>query len=390
MTTAFDPPLLGRVLGEYVGDMPGPLLLVTAGLHGNEPGGVHAARRVLAALREAAPPFRGRLVALAGNLEALRRGSRFLERDLNRAWWEDDLARLRRKDAPRYTGELGELQELLAVLDELLEGRDGGGDVVLLDLHSTSAAGAPFAITADTIQNRAVAFALGIPVILGLEELVEGTLLSFVGGKGHVAVVVEGGQNDAERTVEHLEAAVWRAMVAAGNLGPGDLTGIPQAEGRRTMEEVRGLPRAVAVCHRHGTLPEDEFRMEPGFTNFQRVRRGQVLAHSGRGPVVPVTSPLDGMLLLPRYQGQGDDGFFVGREIRPLWLVVSAGLRRLRVHRLLPWLPGVRRDPTNPQLLRADLRLARWYTRQLFHLLGFRYRRRQGNDLVFVRRPDVF
>ena len=70
---------LERELGRVDGSRPGPVVLITAGLHGNEPAGVRAAREVLGEL--AGAECAGRVLALAGNLRALRDGKRHGGRD---------------------------------------------------------------------------------------------------------------------------------------------------------------------------------------------------------------------------------------------------------------------------------------------------------------------
>ena len=52
--------------------------------------------------------------------------------------------------------------------------------VQLLDMHSFSADGSPFVILGDTLRNRRLAFPLRTPIVLGLEETIEGTLLSYL------------------------------------------------------------------------------------------------------------------------------------------------------------------------------------------------------------------
>lgn len=123
--------------------------------------------------------------------------------------------------------------------------------------------------------------------------------------------------------------------------------------------------------------------MEPGFANFQRVKQGELLARDHRGEI---TARESGMVLLPLYQALGDDGFFLGREVRPFWLKLSAILRRLRVGEYVHWLPGVRRDPGNDMHLLVNTQIARILPLQIFHLLGFRKRRWSKNNLVVSRR----
>ena len=97
-----------REIGRYDSGAPelGPTLLVVAGVHGNEPAGVTAAERVLAALRERDLGLKGRLVALRGNLGALAAGRRFLGRDLNRGWSAASIeaTRARPRDARDLVG----------------------------------------------------------------------------------------------------------------------------------------------------------------------------------------------------------------------------------------------------------------------------------------------
>jgi succinylglutamate desuccinylase len=78
-------------------------------MHGNEPAGVRALERVAARLAEGRGPLRGRLAALVGNLAALERAERFVDRDLNRGW-------LTVPQAGRVAEDL-EQQELKAALD---------------------------------------------------------------------------------------------------------------------------------------------------------------------------------------------------------------------------------------------------------------------------------
>jgi succinylglutamate desuccinylase len=183
--------------------------------------------------------------------------------------------------------------------------------VHFLDLHSTSAPGVPFAMIPDEPGSRDLALALPLPVILGLLELVDSTLLVYMRRLGHVTLGIEAGQNDDERSVDHHEAALWLALVQTGILAASQVADLPRH--RALLEAARGdLPHLMAVEHRHAIRELDAFRMVPGYTNVQRVRAGDILAHDRQGPV---RAARDGILMLPLYQAQGDDGFFFGREV---------------------------------------------------------------------------
>jgi hypothetical protein len=64
-------------------------------------------------------------------------------------------------------------------------------------------------------------------------------------------------------------------------------------------------------------------------------------------------------------------------------------LRRLRLDRIVHWLPGVRRDRDDHHTILVDARVARWLVTELFHLLGFRKERQRGVWLAFTRRSSL-
>ncbi len=379
-------PAPDRILGEWwpmpdAVDAPGPTLVIIAGVHGNEPAGVHAARRVLAALAETRPPFAGRLVAVAGNRQALASGKRFIDRDLNRNWSAAQLAAARERVAAGTAGaEDREQVELAAALDPVL--REAKGRVYIVDCHSTSSHSAPFMLFADTLVNREFAAAFPLPLVLGLEEQIDGALFDHYHGRGVVTLGVEGGQHASAEAVDNVEAVIWLALRHAGCLPA--MTEDEAERHHAHLRRARGsVPWIVEVRYRHGIRGDDGFRMRPGYVNFQSVHSSEHLADDRRGAV---RAPEDGHILMPLYQGQGEDGFFMTRPVKPIWLAVSARLRRRRLGWAVKLLPGVSRDPEHRGTLRIDTRVARLYPMDIFHLLGYRRVRREGRVIYVTRR----
>ena len=146
-TTQTEPP--DRILGQYGSGTTGPLLIVIAGIHGNEHAGIVAVERVLSTLAREQTPIRGRVVAIVGNRTALARGVRFVDRDLNRLWCQDQVDGLVNVGTD-YVEEK-EQQELIEAMDD--QTRDHRGPIVLIDLHSTSA-------DASWLNNRRTIFVL--------------------------------------------------------------------------------------------------------------------------------------------------------------------------------------------------------------------------------------
>lgn len=369
-----------RVLGRHCSGLAGPTVVVTGGVHGNEPAGCEALLRVLARLQRERVTLRGELWGVAGNLRALAAGRRYLDRDLNRRWIREDIARIV-NTGPEEALEDREQLELLELLAPLLA--RARAPIVFFDLHSTSGPAAPFTCMADVLRNRGVALALALPVVLGLEEVLDGSLLGYLCDLGHIGVAVEGGQHDDPETIDCHESAVWIMLVAAGALTAAQVPGLA-AHRERLASRARGQPAVSEIRHRHIVRPEHEpFVMLPGFENFQPLARGQLVAHDARGPVF---APVAGRMMLPRYQGLGDDGYFVAAPVSPLALHVSAALRRLQLDRLVPLLPGIRRHPERADHFIADPQVARTRVVEVFHLLGYRHVRTLGAELVFTRR----
>lgn len=377
------PPLLERVIGSYDSGRKGPTVVVTAGLHGNEPAGTQALGRVFAKLEERRLPLRGKLLGLGGNLAALALDRRFVDRDLNRGWTHPKIRDLLGRDAGTDDSEDREQRELMNRFLGVFAGAKE--PVIFLDVHSTSAGGAPFCAMSDTLRNRKIAFALPVPVILGLEETLAGTMLSYLDGLGHVSVVFEGGQNQDPETIENDEAAIWITLVAAGALDASEIPGYAQHV-ERIASKTRPIPHVVEICHRHHIHAGDEYVMRPGYVNFTPIAKGEVLAHDRHGEV---KSAFDALILMPLYQKQGDDGYFVVRPVKKFWLELSRWFRTLRVDALLPLLPGVKTHASNKDTLIVDPRIARYLVLEVFHLCGFRRSGEAGGNLLFSRRrPD--
>lgn len=369
-----------RIVGVYEGDRPGRTVIVVGGMHGNEPAGLQAVRTVLAELRRRGVDMAGKLVGVAGNLQAIAADQRYLERDLNRGWTPETCVRVakpRQGESPEDAEQRG-LLEVFGPLEA-----ESPHPLVFLDLHSTSGPAAPFSIIPDVARNRALALVLPIPTVLGLEEILEGVMFGYLVDRGHMGVAVEGGQHGDPATAALLEAVIWLTLVEVGNLDPRDVPGGMRAQRERLRRPAAALPPAVRIMHRHGTSEGDGFQMEPGFDNFSPVRRGQRLARDHEGPI---HATFDGIVMLPRYQGQGNDGFFLATKVTRRWLVVSAAARMGRVERLLALWPGLHWDASEPNRLRYGGTKPSAAMLRTLRLLGYHGVRAKPPELEFFRR----
>ncbi|MCB9617748.1 MAG: succinylglutamate desuccinylase/aspartoacylase family protein [Sandaracinus sp.] len=349
----------------------GPTLVITGAIHGNEPAGLIAAERFVRAL----PRLRGRVLVVEGNRGARALGRRFVVRDLNRLWSEASVAqKLDDPDAEHEDREQAELARLFAKLET-----EHGGPLVFVDLHTTSGDSPAFVCAADTLANRELARSVPLPLVLGLEETIEGTMLGWLVGRGHVGIAIEGGRHDDPAAIGAHEAAL---VCVLHRLGMAEFDAVRRREAHQTL--ARDVPSVVEIRHRHVVREGDGFVMRPGFTSFDPVARGQTLAEDHEGPIV---ADEDALVLMPRYQAQGDDGFFLARPVRPFWLGVSSAARTMKVDRVLRFLPGIARDDEGALVTT---------TRQpppgvvgVMHLCGFRRVRPHGEGLRFERRREA-
>ena len=305
-----------RIIGRYDGDLPGPLFLVFSGMHGNEMAGVRALETLFEML-EKEPlvnpgfVFHGVLIGLRGNLRAIREGKRFIQKDLNRQWTPENVARVRRHAPETLTAEDLELRELADLIEKAIA-TIRPTRIVFLDLHTTSAEGGIFAIATKDPESVRIGIAMHAPVITGLLQGISGTLLHYFTpertGMPTVGIGFEGGQHNDPLSVNRSIAATINCMRSIGCVRAED---VENRHDDLLIAYSSGLPKVVDLVEVHRVRPEDRFQMLPGFHNFQAVKKGQLLAHDRQGPIYAIA---DGRLLMPLYQPQGEEGFFLVRD----------------------------------------------------------------------------
>jgi predicted deacylase len=298
-----------RIIGDYSQRQAGPNLLILGGIHGNEPAGVYALERVFHRLEALEPPFRGRFVGLKGNVPALTQQRRFIDRDLNRLWSESEIARIQQLAPKDRNAEEKQLIELLEIIESVLNGQ-GEADI-LIDLHTTSAPGGLFSLVNGPEPNRVLASSLHAPVIFGMTTELSSTTNVFIEDRGYHGIAFESGQHDDPASVDKHEAAIWLLLEKAGCVDPENIPEFEQYH-RLLITASRALPHYMEVVHRHPIVEKDHFYMHPGFTNFHKVYKGEPIARDQAGDII---CPESGMMLMPLYQPQGEDGFYVIRSI---------------------------------------------------------------------------
>ncbi|WP_407177799.1 succinylglutamate desuccinylase/aspartoacylase family protein [Bradyrhizobium sp. STM 3562] len=301
---------------SFAGAQPGPHLLITALVHGNEPAGAVALDRLLS---QAVSPSRGRLTLAFANVDAYARfdpsaprASRWVEEDMNRIWSPDIL------DAPPRSADVARA----VALRPFVEQAD-----YLLDLHTTQHPNEPLVLAGPHQRSRELARKVGLADLVVVDRgHAQGPRMRDCGGFGDphsakTALLIECGQHWAASSGEVAYAACIRMLqrldMMPQALAPQALT--PQVLAPQTFEAPtvslpdgpsRFIEITMPVTIKHAfvfALPLRGGEIIP--------RAGTVIGYDGGEPVV--TPHDDCFVLMPSQR---------------LW----AGLTAVRLGRLIP------------------------------------------------------
>lgn len=290
---------ISRIIGKYVGKEDGPLFLVTAGVHGNEPSGVLALQKIFRELENSNIPIKGTFLGLSGNKKALQQGKRFIDEDLNRTWTKENL-----KNDPE-TSEQAEMHEIIDLLKDYSEKKYP--ERYFLDCHTTSSDSLPYISVQEVGKNDAFAHKFPLHIVRGFSDIVNGSIDKYFSEQGFTGFTFEGGQHVAQTTQANQEAMIWLALKEVNQLDLNSLSCYPDC-----VDSIEGRQKTFKIIYRHGLENDDKFKMEPGFKNFEKIKKNELLAiQNGK----EIRSEWDATIFMPLYQSQGNDGFFVIKEV---------------------------------------------------------------------------
>ncbi len=350
------------------------------GIHGNEPAGIHAVDQIAEVLSDD-EQINGSVYAITGNIEAVKLGVRFLDTDLNRLWERFDTNKdFSIQHSENRPAEYLESLEIKQTVDQIVKKHSGtASEFVFIDLHTTSSQSCAFILLNDTLPNRQLARNFPVPQILGIEENIQGTLLSYINNLGYKAIGFEAGAHQAEVSVIRTQAFLWLVL---NRLGIHEMSDEQIRRNEKLLQTENGVPDTYYEIIHHKFVDDPlKFEMIEGFQNFDKIEKDVSLAYE-HGKLIK--APKSGRIFMPLYQNEGDDGFLIIREVSPFWLKLSAYLRKSFFHGLLKYLPGV--TAVNEHSFEVNLNVARFLVKDIFHLLGYRVTRKDENTLICYRR----
>ena len=367
-----------RILGHIKGTNTGPTIVFIGGIHGNEPAGVIALQQIFEMFEGRQDSLCGEFIGIAGNLKALKKEVRFIDEDLNRIWLPEQLESLEEANK-NLNAEEEEMAELNSLIDQIIS--NSYPPFYFIDLHTTSGKTEPFIVMNDSLLNRSFTKKYPLPVILGIEEYLTGALLSRINEMGYVAFGFESGQHQDEIAVINSKNFIEYTLGLVG-FNPVNKIVLNRIKGK--LEEYSEAPqRFYEIYYQHLIQKGSLFKMLPGFVNFQFVPKGISIAMNGDGLI---TTDKRRQLFMPLYQDKGYEGFYFIRSIPFVYLELSRYLRKLKVDGWISRLPGVKWASPKKETLVLDRRIARFFAKSFFHLLGYRAREMDETHLLLKNR----
>ena len=259
----------------------GPTSMILAGVHGNEPCGVEAFKRLLPSLTIQ----KGRVFFGYGNPEAIKRKVRFTEADLNRMF--KYRTGIPKKDRRSYEYQRAQfLKKYLNKVD------------ALLDLHSSrKVKNKAFVIC----QANGFDIAKYLPVKLvvsGFDNVQPGGTDYYMNQISKIGICIECGQHNDPRSLKKAEAAIIAFLKARGHI----------ANNLKTKKQ-----SYMNVYHMYVTK-NPIFTLTKYFQDFEKVRRGQIIGTDGK---IKVGAKRNSVILFSGNENQpGQEAFLLAQKIK--------------------------------------------------------------------------
>lgn len=270
------------------------------GIHGNELSGKKALKKIFSYLEKNKIDVHGNIIGVQGNLKAIEKKERYIDVDLNRIWKKNIINQVQKgklKDKHEYK----ELKKVHEIIDIIIKKKQKK-NIIIIDLHNTSSASGLFSVINNT-KDLKIASAIKTPIITKLFSKVKGSFSQYYNSKNISTIVFEGGAIGDPASIYNHEMGIFRILEKSKVIKKED---IPDFIGKKFT--TNNDNNTYKVKYIHQISESDNFLMKPNVTNFQVIKKGEILGRDNTGDVL---SPFDGKILMPLYQEQGNEGFYI-------------------------------------------------------------------------------
>ena len=274
----------------FNGQDPGQTVSIFAGTHGDEIGGVIALRKLIKDIEEGVLVIqRGQLHVAFANPAAIVLGKRFVELNLNRAFFPHLIG----TEVPEHLRSSYERRRALE-LQILLDESDA-----LLDLHSTTSEGTPFIICEPHSFDIARQFPFRF-ISSGWDTMHPGSSDGYMNQYHKIGICVECGQHFDQLTSVKARASIEIFLKAMGLIDE-TIYGPSQSSRRHIRIRAKYVVKRL-------------FRLEnTDWPDFPNIEPGTILGYDG-GEAVIVNEP--SILFFPKDEVKaGEEAFLLGEEV---------------------------------------------------------------------------
>ncbi|MDA8874140.1 succinylglutamate desuccinylase/aspartoacylase family protein [Winogradskyella sp.] len=289
-----------RIIYHIKGKQKGPTPVFFAGIHGNEQAGVNALKSALPQIDK--QTVCGEIYGIYGNINALEQNKRYIDDDLNRIWTTKHINQLSFKK--NYSSEEREQIAIYKFISGIL--KKNKEPLYFIDFHTTSSKTLPFITINDALINRKFSKHFPVPIVLGIEEYLEGPLLSYLNKKGYVSLGFESGQHNDKKAIKNCESFIYLSCHISGLLTL--KSNVFNKHYQRLELASKNKANIYEVIYKYGIRESEDFKMKKGFQSFQLIKKGTLLATSNS---TPIYSQYSNELFMSLYQKAGNDGFFI-------------------------------------------------------------------------------
>lgn len=241
---------------EKKGALPGKIVLLLAGIHGNETCGVKAFDKLISTINVE----KGTVIFCYANLKAIKQNKRFIETNLNRCFLDEQ------PNHVMNTIEGRTAKEIMLLMNKA---------DILLDIHaSNSPESTPFIIAEPESWEYAHIIPFNI-ITYNWDEYEKGATEAYMHNKGKNAIAIECGYVNNPQGHAIAEQAIINVLTKAGNV----------KEERCKNQEVRIKKQElykIVGLHVNEHAP---FKKEKEFADFEYLSKKTVIGHEGTTPV---------------------------------------------------------------------------------------------------------
>lgn len=257
--------------------IPGPVLTIIGGTHGDEICWVQAIDQI----RDILQLKRWKLYLIYGNIEAIEQNTRQIDLNLNRMYRDDSTFSEWEKETVEYKRS----REIIPYLDE---------SIACLDLHSSPSIGSPVFIICEENCREVVRDFPFDTRCYGFTEMEPGGTDGYMNSRGKIGICVECGNHNAPD-------AKNKALISIEKF----LSSFDMIDCEKS--EISQIPQQVYTARYAYKTITDSFRVVQVFADFEDVSAWQLIGYDGETPISVET---DGKILFARDRDQiGVEGF---------------------------------------------------------------------------------